>query len=72
MGISRSYLIKGLDEIVVRGYYDYMVEAAVLLGANRERAVREMRDVLNFEIAVANVNRFVYKYCLFDYEYIYI
>lgn len=55
-GISREFLIDGIEDKVVRGYYDYMVDMAVIYGADRERAVREMRDVIDFEIAVANVS----------------
>lgn len=55
LGIGRSYLIQGADEPVVHGYYEYMVEAAVLFGAERNQAELEMRAVLDFEIALAVV-----------------
>lgn len=55
-GISREFLIDGIEDKVVRGYYDYMVDMAVIYGADRTRAEREMRDVIDFEISVANVS----------------
>lgn len=39
---DRSYLLRGLNDSAVAGYYKLMVESAVMLGANRERAEKEM------------------------------
>lgn len=40
----------------MRAYYDYMVDMAVLFGAERTRAVNELRQSLQFEIDLANVS----------------
>lgn len=56
LGISREYLVKGMDNAIVSAYYSYMVDMAVLLGADEERAKRELMDSLNFEIALANIS----------------
>jgi hypothetical protein len=40
---------------VVKAYHSYQVDMAVLYGADRSRAEKEMRDVLDFEFALANV-----------------
>lgn len=57
LGLSREYLSKGLNDKIVKAYYNYMVDIAVIYGADRSRAESELMDSLNFEIALANVNR---------------
>lgn len=39
---DRSYLLRGLNDSAVRGYYNLMVESAVILGADRTRAESDM------------------------------
>ncbi|XP_037924758.1 neprilysin-2 isoform X2 [Hermetia illucens] len=56
IGVSREYLVKGLEDKIVRAYYDYMVDMAVLFGAERTRAVNELRESLQFEIDLANIS----------------
>lgn len=56
LGMSREYLIKGLDEENVRFYFDYMQKVAVLLGADPDRAKEELKESLNFEIKLANAS----------------
>ncbi|XP_053693911.1 neprilysin-2-like isoform X1 [Sabethes cyaneus] len=56
LGISREYLVKGFESPIVSAYYSYMVDMAVLLGAEESRAKRELLDSLNFEIALANIS----------------
>ncbi|XP_036347356.1 neprilysin-2-like [Rhagoletis pomonella] len=56
IGLSREYLVKGFNETLVSSYYDYMVDMAVLFGADKERAKRELRESLEFEIALANIS----------------
>lgn len=53
---DRSYLLRGLNDSAVAGYYKLMVESSVMLGADRERAEREMLDALYFETILANVS----------------
>lgn len=40
---------------MVKAYYDYMVDTATSLGADAERAKKEMLAALEFETALANV-----------------
>ena len=54
-GLSREFLIKGMDDTIVQAYYSYMVDMAVLFGAERNNAEKEMRESLNLEFALANV-----------------
>ena len=54
-GLSRDYLVLGRDEKVVKAYYDYMINLAVYFGVDKKIAVRDIGDVLDFEIALANV-----------------
>lgn len=59
LGLSREYLTKGLTDKIVKAYYEYMVDMAVIYGADKARAERELLDSLNFEIALANVSKIV-------------
>jgi len=54
LGLSREYLMKGPSEPEVQAYAKYQVELAVLLGADRDRAEKEMRAALEFERQLAN------------------
>lgn len=60
LGLSREYLIKGLDNPIVKAYHSYQVDMAVLYGADRNRAEKEMKEVLEFEFALANVRKKIY------------
>lgn len=48
-------MIKGLEDKIVKAYYEYMVDTAVIYGANHEVAEVELLKALEFEIALANV-----------------
>lgn len=39
----------------MQAYYDYMVDIAIMFGADKERAKEELLDVLEFETSLANV-----------------
>ena len=56
LGMKRDYLIQGFENKEVQYYYNYMVEAAILLGANKERARLEMKEALLLEIDLANIS----------------
>merc|ERR1712141_568799 len=56
LGMSREYLIKGLQEEDVRHYFNYMQKIAVLLGADPNRAATELKESLLFEIKLANAS----------------
>lgn len=51
-----------MNETVVKAYYEYMVDTALLLGSEKSRAEKEMMDALQFEIALANVIRMKYGF----------
>lgn len=48
-GIDEKLLAKSLDHPNVQAYLKFMIDAAVMFGANRTRAQREMTEVLKFE-----------------------
>ncbi|XP_043683237.1 neprilysin-2-like isoform X2 [Vespula pensylvanica] len=56
LGLSREYLSKGFADKIVQAYYNYMVDIAVILGADKDRAVTELRDSLDFEMKLANIS----------------
>lgn len=56
LGLDRELLIEGFDDENVAAYFSYAVDTAVIFGADRFNAELEMKDVLNFEIALANVS----------------
>ena len=56
LGLSREYLIKGFEDKDVQHYYQYMVDTAVLLGADNDLAKSELKESLLFEISLANIN----------------
>lgn len=51
------FLLKGLENPIVSAYHSFQVDMAVLYGADRKRAEKEMKEALDFEIALANVRR---------------
>lgn len=52
--------MKGVEDPIVKAYHEYMVDLAVILGAERTRAEAELFESLNFEIALANVHTKIY------------
>ncbi|XP_035741301.1 neprilysin-2-like isoform X2 [Vespa mandarinia] len=56
LGLSREYLSKGFTDKIVQAYYSYMVDIAVILGADKGRAKTELRDSLDFEMKLANIS----------------
>jgi len=55
LGLSREYLTNGFQDTEVQHYYKYMVDSAVLLGAESELALNELKESLLFEIKLANI-----------------
>lgn len=47
-----------MEEPNVKAYYEFMVDAAVVFGANRSVAEQELLDSLRFEIELAKVLNF--------------
>lgn len=61
-GLDREYLIKGFnDDKVLKAYYEYMVDTAVMLGADRNRAETELWESLQFEISLAHVSSIFHR-----------
>ena len=56
LGLQREYLVKGLDDNGVKAYFKYMQDTAVLMGASKDRAEQELREVLDFEIELAEAS----------------
>jgi len=48
-------LDKGFEDTKVQHYYKYMVDTALLLGAESESALIELKESLFFEISLANI-----------------
>ncbi|XP_046660730.1 neprilysin-2-like [Homalodisca vitripennis] len=55
LGLAREFLIKGLSDPLVQAYYSYMVDIAVMYGAERELAEVKLNDSLMFEIELAKI-----------------
>lgn len=54
-GLSEKFTLQGFDHARVKQYYNFMVDVAVIYGANRSFAEREMHDVLEFKTNLAKV-----------------
>ena len=52
-GKLKKYLKKGFDFPVVQLYYQLLVQVAVLFGANKKRARKEMKAAVELEIRLA-------------------
>ena len=52
-GLSREYLIKGFDDKDVQAYFKLMINMAVMLGADKDAAEKEMEDALKLELKLA-------------------
>jgi hypothetical protein len=50
-------LKKGLNDTAVQASLDYMIQLAVLFGADKNTAASDMKDVIEFEISLAKVIR---------------
>ena len=55
LSLDRENLVKGLSDKIVDAYYRYMVDTAVILGADKTRAEGELKESLEFEIKLAKV-----------------
>uniref|UniRef100_A0A6G1SPT9 Membrane metallo-endopeptidase-like 1 n=1 Tax=Aceria tosichella TaxID=561515 RepID=A0A6G1SPT9_9ACAR len=53
---DRSYYFKGMNDTTVAAYYNLMVESAVMLGASRMEARRQMLEALEFETSLAKIS----------------
>lgn len=55
LGLARKFLLKGFDHPHVKAYYDFMVDTAVIFGANQNDAENELLNSLVFESKLAEV-----------------
>jgi hypothetical protein len=53
---SAEYYLLGLGHPIMQTYYNLLVNVATLLGAERNRAKREMKELIEFEIELAAVS----------------
>lgn len=53
---SRDYYLKQSSESDLEAYHRYMTQIAIILGANRETASQELKEVVDFEKRLANVS----------------
>ena len=51
----KNYLKNGFDSPIVQVYYQILVKIAVLFGADKQRAEKEMKAALQLEIKLANL-----------------
>lgn len=65
--------MKGVNDTNVKAYLEFMVDVAVMLGANKTRAQNEMTEVLLFEESLANVHpdQYYAKHPIHELEEIY-
>ncbi|XP_033212277.1 neprilysin-2-like [Belonocnema kinseyi] len=54
--IERENVIKEIQDPILNAYYNYMADIAIMFGANETRAQKELKDVLEFEIKLANIS----------------
>lgn len=53
--MAKENLIGGLQDDVVKTYYEYMVDLAELFGANRATAENDVKNMINFRVELAKV-----------------
>eukprot|EP00095_Tigriopus_kingsejongensis_P002953 snap_masked-scaffold243_size241480-processed-gene-1.14 protein:Tk02953 transcript:snap_masked-scaffold243_size241480-processed-gene-1.14-mRNA-1 annotation:"PREDICTED: neprilysin-2-like" len=56
LGLSREYLIEGLEDQHVKAYFKYMQDITELMGADRNASEAELKDVLLFEMELAQIS----------------
>ncbi|XP_033212286.1 neprilysin-2-like [Belonocnema kinseyi] len=56
LAIGCEYFIKGFTDKKVQAYYDLMVEVAVIFGAKRTRAEKELKESLEFEMKLGVIS----------------
>lgn len=54
---SRDYYLKSISRGDLDAYHTYMTNIAIIIGANQTTVREELKDVLDLEIALANVSK---------------
>ncbi|KAK4879933.1 hypothetical protein RN001_008079 [Aquatica leii] len=57
LDINRDNLLEGFDDMIVDSYYQYLVDLAVIFGADRSFAKYEIKNLIDFLIELANVSQ---------------
>lgn len=55
LGIPPQYLVEGFEHLAIQAYYNLMVDVAVMFGATRKLAERELYATLEFQRELALV-----------------
>ena len=53
---SRDYYLKGRKDRTLQTYQDFAISVAITLGADETRARKEIVEMVDFEITLANVS----------------
>ena len=53
---NADYYMLGFNHPIIKTYYNILVEVALLLGADKEVALKDMHDLIEFEMHLANVS----------------
>jgi len=56
LGMSREYLMKGLEDPDVQAYFTYMKDVALLMGADEAETEKQMLETLKFELELAKIS----------------
>lgn len=54
-GISKDALLDGMEHSAIEDYYTFMIDAAILFGANKTMAEQQLYNTLQFEMELAKV-----------------
>lgn len=68
MRLEQAHLVNDKDNIFLEEYYEYMVDTAVLFGADPHSAMNEMKESLEFEIELAKIKERLGEIPLQDYQ----
>ncbi|RXG54316.1 hypothetical protein Avbf_11385 [Armadillidium vulgare] len=66
--VPHEYLLQGLNESDVQAFLQYAIDLAVLLGANKTTAKKEMTEVVGFMTDMSKVCIFIYYFIIFSVE----
>ena len=55
LGMTREYLMKGIEDGDIKAYLTYIKDIALLLGGDPQIVEKEMEEILIFEIDIANI-----------------
>ena len=56
LGMAREYLMKGLEDPDVQAYQEYMQDVALLLGADKDTVIDDIKETIKFEIELAKIS----------------